>query len=63
MGDNLKKDKQNINCNVHSCKHCNCDLDECKLREIEVKNQSGLAKDEKDTICSSYELDKENSKN
>lgn len=56
---NLKKEKQNINCDVHSCKHCNNDENHCNLREVEIKNQSGVAKDEKETICSSYELDEE----
>ena len=55
----MEKNKQNINCDVHSCKYCNCDDDYCDLREIEIKNQSGLAMDEKETICSSYELDDE----
>ncbi len=55
----LGKEKQNIKCDVHSCKHCNCDEDHCSLREVEIKNQSGVAKDEKETICSSYELDNE----
>ena len=55
----LGKEKQNIKCDVHSCKHCNCDEDYCGLREVEIKNQSGVAKDEKETICSSYELDNE----
>ena len=55
----LEKNKQNINCDVHSCKYCNCYDDHCDLREIEIKNQSGLAMDEKETICSSYELDDE----
>ena len=55
----LWKEKQNIKCDVHSCKHCNCDEDHCGLREVEIKNQSGVAKDEKETICSSYELDNE----
>ena len=29
---------QNINCNVFECKHCNCDLEKCKLDEIKVCN-------------------------
>ena len=53
------KDKQVIKCSVHDCKHCNCDDDHCGLREVEIKNQSGVAKNEKETICSSYELDNE----
>lgn len=55
----LSKEKQNIKCEVHSCKYCNCDDDHCDLREIEVKNQSGLATDKDETVCSSYKLDKE----
>lgn len=56
---NLGKENQNIKCDVHSCKHCNCDENHCDLREIEVKNQSGFATDEKETLCSSYKLDEE----
>ena len=55
----LKEEKQNIKCDVHSCKHCNKDEDHCNLREVEIKNQSGLAQDEKETLCSSYELNEE----
>lgn len=52
----MEKDK-NIRCNVHSCKHCNCNEDLCKLREIEIKKQSGCSNpcDAKETICSSFE--------
>ena len=53
------KDKQKINCNVHTCKHCNCDEDCCALREIEIKNQSGQATDKRETICNNYELENE----
>ena len=28
--------KQHIKCDVHSCKHCDCSCDCCKLREIEI---------------------------
>ena len=45
----LGKEKQNIKCDVHHC----------GLIEVEIKNQSGVAKNEKETICSSYELDNE----
>ena len=55
----LGKDKQNIKCDVHSCKHCNSEEDHCDLREIEIKNQSGMAKDSQETLCSSYKLDDE----
>lgn len=56
---NLSKDKQNIKCDVHSCKYCDCEENHCDLREIEIKNQSGLATSKKDTICGSYKLDKD----
>lgn len=55
----MEKNKQNIKCDVHSCKYCDCDKNHCNLREIEVKNQSGLASEEDETLCSSYEFDKE----
>lgn len=59
----MEKNKQNINCDVHSCKHCNCEENHCDLREVEIKNQSGMATDEKETICSSYELDEKKEEN
>jgi len=58
MGDNMSKEKQNIKCDVHTCKYCNCEENHCDLREIEIKNQSGFAASKKDTICASYKLDK-----
>ena len=53
--------KQHIKCDVHSCKHCDCSCDCCKLRELEINLQSGLdsPNDIKDTVCSNYE-NKEN---
>ena len=59
MGDIMKKEnKQNIKCDVHTCKYCNCDCDVCELREIEIKNQCGCgpATDKNQTICSSYKI-------
>jgi len=53
----LNKKKQSIKCDVHSCRYCNCEENHCDLREIEIKNQCGLAGDKKDTICASYKLD------
>lgn len=55
----LDKDKQNIKCDVHSCKYCDCEENHCDLKEIKIKNQSGLAMTEEGTLCSSYKLDKE----
>ena len=55
----LGKDKQNIKCEVHSCRYCNCDENTRDLREVEIRNQSGLATEKKETICSSYKLDKD----
>lgn len=51
--------KQIINCDVYSCKFCDTDLEKCDLREIEIRNQSGLALEKEETICSSYKLDDE----
>ena len=51
--------KQNIKCDVHSCTHCDCDHDECSLREIEITKQSGCAHEKEDTICNSYEEEKD----
>ena len=55
----MSKDKQNINCDVHTCKHCDSVNDHCNLREVEIKNQSGLTKEKDGTICASYKLDKD----
>ena len=58
----MSKDKQNIKCDVHTCKYCDCDHDHCNLREVEIKNQSGLTSQKEETICASYKLDKEKMK-
>lgn len=47
---------QNINCNVFECKHCNCDLEKCKLNEIKVCNCDCIkSKVKEETMCASYE--------
>ena len=45
---------QKIECEVESCKHCNCDDHECLLKEIKVANASSCADSKQDTICDSY---------
>lgn len=47
-------EKQEINCNVHDCRHCDCDKDKCNLKEIKVCNCEGCGCKE-NTICDSYE--------
>lgn len=59
---NLEKERQNIKCDVHTCKHCNCEENHCNLREVEIKNQSGLTSQKEGTICASYKLDEEKMK-
>lgn len=55
------KKKQNIKCNVKSCKH-NCNDQECDLDEIKVKSNCDCpndeVKDQEETNCSSFEEDK-----
>lgn len=52
------KDKQNICCDVHSCKHCNCDKDHCKLEEIKICNCES-ERNKEATMCDSYEKRKD----
>ena len=52
-----KMEKQKIACNVHDCKFCNCDCDECTLKEIKVCN-CNQNQDKESTMCNSYEFKK-----
>ncbi len=58
---NIKGDKdmekQKINCDVHDCKHCDCDCDECTLKKIKVCNCND-SKNKQSTMCNSYECKK-----
>lgn len=49
----MNKDNQIINCDVYSCKFCNCDQNKCMLNEIKVCNISNDMKKE-DTMCTNY---------
>jgi hypothetical protein len=51
---NIFVKKQEINCNVHDCKHCNCSCDKCKLDEIKVCS-CGDDDCKENTICNNYE--------
>ena len=51
-GGNFMKD-QKIDCDVHDCKHCNCDKNECELNKIKVCNCASDATKEA-TMCDSY---------
>ena len=44
---------QKIKCDVHDCKHCNCDKDECQLSKIKVCSSSPEEAKEA-TMCDSY---------
>ena len=52
----MKKENQTIKCDVHSCVHCNCDENVCKLREIEVQKQCGCDSPCtcRETVCGSF---------
>ena len=50
--------KQKIECDVHDCKHCDCDCDECTLKSIKVCNCHGCGVKE-NTMCDSYKEKKE----
>ena len=57
----MTKKKQNIKCNVESCRHNDCSEKECKLPEIKIgstcKDNSANCKE--DTICDNFEEEKE----
>lgn len=50
--------KQKIECDVHDCKHCDCDCDECTLKSIKVCNCHGCGEKET-TMCDSYKEKKD----
>lgn len=45
--------KQNINCNVHDCKHCNKENSKCLLDEIKICSCGDENKKE-NTMCNNY---------
>ncbi len=55
--------KQNIKCDVETCKFQNCDKNECELDEIKVSCNCGCNNDEvednEETTCASFEYDQE----
>ncbi len=48
-----RENKQKINCNVYDCKHCNCEMEVCKLPAINVASY-GKGFEKTSTICDSY---------
>lgn len=50
----MKKKKQNINCDVSSCKH-NKDNKECNLDEIKISSNEDSTTKKDETICDSFE--------
>lgn len=53
----MNKDKKNIKSHDHSCNQCDCKDDHCEVREVEIKNQSGLTSDENMSIDSYNNLE------
>ena len=49
----MRKDKQNIKCDVYDCKHCDLEVECCSLREIKVSN-CNQNKEKEATMCDSY---------
>lgn len=43
----------NIDCNVHDCRYCNCECNKCKLNCIKVSH-SNKDNTKRSTMCSSY---------
>lgn len=53
MEKNELSEQQTIKCDVHSCTHCDCSCDCCKLEAIKVCNCDD-AKEKEATMCDSY---------
>ena len=47
--------KQNIDCNVFNCIHCNEAEEKCMLSRIKIQRQTKDANKEKETFCESFE--------
>ena len=54
----MKKDRQNIKCDVYNCKFCDIENICCSLREIKVSN-SNNNKEKESTMCASYNIRKD----
>lgn len=54
IGDEMQ---QKINCDVYSCKHCDCDNRECLLEAIKVSNCTNDT-NKRATMCDSYKKEK-----
>lgn len=50
----MKKDKQNIKCDVYDCMHCDIEYTCCNLKEIKVSNCNNN-QDKESTMCDSYD--------
>lgn len=44
---------ENIDCTVHDCKYCECNVNKCKLNCIKIAN-CGKKAIKENTMCSSY---------
>lgn len=55
----MKKKNQKIKCDVESCKHNNCDEMVCELSEIKVGCGCKCPNCKDDTVCDSFEEEKE----
>lgn len=51
----MKSKNQKIGCTVESCKHWNCDKNECLLTSIKVVSDGNNASCKEETICDSYD--------
>jgi len=54
----MKKDKQNIKCDVYDCRYCDIKDMCCSLKEIKVSNCNSN-KEKEATMCASYEVRKD----
>ncbi len=55
----MKKNDQKIKCDVETCKYNNCQKNCCTLEEILVSCDCDDPSCQRDTICGSFEKEKE----
>lgn len=54
----MKRNKQNIRCEVTDCKHCDIENVCCNLKEIKISNCNNN-KEKEATMCSNYNIRKD----
>ena len=54
----MKRNKQNIRCEVADCKHCDIENVCCNLKEIKISNCNSN-KEKEATMCENYNIRKD----